>query len=448
MVSISGLRGLIGSSLTPEVASRFAAAFGSYLRQSTGSPHPHVVLGRDSRPSGHMIELAASAGLLAVGCRVTTLGIATTPTTAIATSHLQAHGGIVITASHNPIIWNGIKTLRSDGVAPPPDQAQLIIDRFHQNRLDHVPVDQLQPIRHEPSANRIHLDRILPHVDVAAIRSRGFRVVLDSVCGAGGPATCQLLHELGVHVIPLHTEPTGQFPHTPEPTAENLTTLVEAVRLHGADLGFAQDPDADRLAIVDDQARYIGEEYTLVLAALHVLSKTPSPVAVNLSTSRMIDDIAARFHVPVHRTPVGEANVAAAMQRTGSSVGGEGNGGIIFPPVTFVRDSLSGIALILELLARTGQKLSQIVASIPAYTIVKDKLPIAPGMAPRAIAQLQQTFAGQKIDLQDGIRIDIANAWLHLRPSNTEPILRIIAEAPDEPTARRLIAQARAAIGS
>jgi len=441
MLSVSGMRGLIGRSLTPPVAARYAAAFGSWLRQATGEDHPHVVVGRDSRPSGLMIQNAAVAGLTAVGCRVTTLGIVTTPSAAIMTEHRNAQGGMVITASHNPIIWNGIKALRHDGVAPPADQAAEIIERFKNDQVDYVDVEQLQPIDHDDTTQDVHLQRILDHVDVDAIRRRKLKVVLDSVCGAGGPATAALMRKLGVELIHLHGEPTGIFPHTPEPTVENLTELAEAVKKHGADIGMAQDPDADRLALVDENGRYIGEEYTLALSALHVMSKTPGCAAANLSTSRMIDDIAARHGATVHRTPVGEASVAAMMRKHDAVIGGEGNGGIIWPKVICVRDSLSGAALMLELLATSDKTPSQLAADIPAYHIVKHKLPIKPGMAEHAIKQVGKQFADHTIDRQDGIRVDLPESWVHVRPSNTEPILRIIAEAPDADTAQKLIDQ-------
>ncbi|QNN23032.1 phosphoglucosamine mutase [Planctomycetales bacterium ZRK34] len=446
MLSVSGMRGLIGRSLTPPVAARYAAAFGSWLRQSTGEAHPHVVIGRDSRPSGLLVQQAAVAGLVAVGCRVTTLGIVTTPSVAIMTEHRHAHGGMVITASHNPIIWNGIKALRADGVAPPPEQAAQIIQRFHDDQVDYVDVTQLQPIDHDDTTTDVHLQRIFDHLDVEAIRKRKIKVVLDSVCGAGGPATAVMMRELGVELVHLYGEPTGIFPHTPEPTAENLTGLAAAVKEHGADIGMAQDPDADRLALVDETGRYIGEEYTLALSALHVMSRTPGPAAANLSTSRMIDDIAERFGGLVHRTPVGEASVAAMMRQHDAVIGGEGNGGIIWPKVICVRDSLAGAALMLELLATTGKSLSQLVADIPAYSIVKQKLPIEPGMADRAIEQVGKLFADDRIDLQDGIRVDLADSWVHVRPSNTEPILRIIAEAPREDDANALIQKVREAL--
>lgn len=452
MLSVSGLRGLIGQSLTPPVAARYAAAFGGWLHRNAARPDnpPHVVLGRDSRPSGAMIEHAAVAGLLAAGCRVTTLGIVTTPTVALMAEHLHADGGMVITASHNPIIWNGIKALRHDGVAPPADQAQQIIDAFKQDRIEYVSVDRLQPTAHDATGNDVHVRRVLDHIDVQAVRKRKPRVVLDSVCGAGGPAAAMLLRELGAQVVHLHAQPTGLFPHTPEPTRENLTELCDAVRTHGADIGFAQDPDADRLAIVDEKGRYIGEEYTLVLTVLRLLERHGKPgakLAANLSTSRMIDDVAAQFGATVARTPVGEANVVQAMRSSGALAGGEGNGGIIWPKVVHVRDSLSGIALALELLATGEGTLSQRVARVPAYAIVKDKVDMDNALAQRLRPALRQRYASQKIDEQDGIRIDWPDQWVHVRPSNTEPIIRLIAEARDESAARALLAEVRATLG-
>ncbi|MEX2212941.1 MAG: hypothetical protein WD768_02360 [Phycisphaeraceae bacterium] len=478
MLSVSGLRGLIGQSLTPPVAARFAAAFGTWLRTQSKEASPRVVIGRDSRPSGEMIELAAAAGLISVGCEVIALGIATTPTTAVMVEHLKAAGGMVITASHNPIIWNGIKCLRYDGVAPPPAEANEIIRRFKEDDVSHVPVESLKAMRRDDTGSRVHIDRILPLIDVDAIRKAKLKCVLDSVHGAGGPATAQLLEELGVELVHLYGEPTGLFPHTPEPTRDNLTELAAAVAKHKAHVGFAQDPDADRLALVDERGTYIGEEYTLVLCAMHVLGapsrqggaeseRTPAAtgapavrvsiappcrdgapvVAANLSTSRMIDDVAARFGATVVRTAVGEANVAAAMKSHHAPVGGEGNGGIIVPRVTYVRDSLTGIALTLELLATRGKPLSAIVDEIPRYAIVKDKLPFDPAVAARLVSSLKQVFSTQKIDLQDGVRIDWPDRWVHARPSNTEPIMRIIAEAPTESDANELIAKVRAALG-
>jgi phosphomannomutase len=449
MLSVSGLRGLVGKSLTPPLAARYAAAFGQWLksRHPEEDPTPHVMLGRDSRPSGQMLELAAASGLISVGCRVTTLGIVTTPGVAIMTEHLHADGGMVITASHNPILWNGIKALRPDGVAPPPDQAQQIIDCFKADDVTYAPVERLAPLGHDETTHHVHIDRVLRHIDVDAIRKRQLKVVVDSVHGAGGNAAAMLMDRLGIQLIHVHAQPTGLFPHPPEPTRENLVGLCEAVQKHHADLGFAQDPDADRLAIIDDQGRYIGEEYTLALASLHVLNNRDQPqnavLVANLSTSRMIDDIAHKAGAQVIRTPVGEANVAATIRDHSAVIGGEGNGGVIWPQVIHVRDSIVGMSLVLELLAHRRLPLSQIALEIPRYAIVKDKVNIKANAADAYIEKLKSHFSSQKIDTQDGVRIDWPDKWIHVRSSNTEPILRIIAEADTEEHARLLVNQAR-----
>ena len=446
MLSVSGMRGLVGKSLTPPVAATYAAAFGSWLIQSTGNKSPHVVLGRDSRPSGQMFEMAAAAGLASVGCRVTRLGVLSTPGVAIMIGHHNAHGGMVVTASHNPIIWNGIKALRHDGVAPPADQAQQIIERFKTNNLDYAEVESLQPGEEDATGTQVHVDRILPHIDVEAIRGAKLKAVVDSVCGAGGDEARVLLESLGVELTHMYAEPTGLFPHTPEPTRENLTELCTEVKKHGAAIGFAQDPDADRLAVVDEQGSYIGEEYTLALCAMHLLDGGDKVVA-NLSTSRMIDDIAAKVGASVVRTAVGEANVAAGMEDNDASIGGEGNGGIIWPKVCGVRDSLVGMALLLEMLAKRGKPLSDLVAMTPAYAIVKDKADVSQSLLDQIGPTLKEKYKDQKVDAQDGVRIDWPDRWVHVRPSNTEPIIRIIAEAAKEKDARALVDDVRGALG-
>lgn len=449
MLSVSGMRGLVGQSLTPPVAARYAAAVGQWFKDGTTRHNgtPHIVLGRDSRPSGQLIEMSAAAGLIAVGCRVTCLGIVTTPGVAIMTEHLGADGGMVVTASHNPIVWNGIKTLRPDGAAPAPHEADEIIALFKADRVTYAPVDHLAPVAQDTTTHGVHVDRVLAHIDVAAVRARNLKVVLDSVHGAGGASAAVLLQRLGVELVHLYAQPTGRFPHEPEPTRENLTGLCDAVLTHRANLGFAQDPDADRLAVVDERGRYVGEEYTLALACMNVLSRPdcgPDALAVaNLSTSRMIDDVAKHAGARVARTPVGEASVAAAIRAKHAVIGGEGNGGVIWPKVIHVRDSLVGIALLLELLARQDVPLSAIVDQIPQYAIVKDKIQIQPGMAQRCADALSSHFDTQQVDRQDGVRIDWPDQWVHVRPSNTEPILRIIAEARDEASARNLLDQTR-----
>jgi len=458
MLSISGMRGLIGKSLTPPVAARFGAAFGSWLwtqrrpgpvgqasSLSKNTP-PVVALGRDSRQSGPMIQAAVTAGLTATGCKVIRVGVLSTPGVAIAANHLKADGGMVITASHNPFPWNGIKSLRHDGVAPPPDQANDIIRRFNDNDFNYVGVQDLLRVEDFPAGDKHHVDEVLALVDVDLIKSANLTAAVDSVHGAGGDEARHLLHALGVKLHHLYAEPTGDFPHTPEPTQENLTELSEQTAKLGADVGFAQDPDADRLAIVDENGTYIGEEYTLALCALHKLGQGET-IAANLSTSRMIDDIAANVGATVIRTPVGEANVTAGMRDHHATLGGEGNGGIIDNRISQVRDSILGMAYLLELIAARKQPLSEIVKDIPAYAIVKDKADIDPAVLETMPEKMQAAFADQKIDLQDGVRIDWPNKWVHVRPSNTEPIIRIIAEASDEAQAKALVQQVRDVLG-
>lgn len=474
MLSVSGLRGVVGASLTPPVAARYGAAVAHWIQQRAGKQYgsgvhgPHVVIGRDSRPSGPVIEMAVVASLRASGCRVTSLGIASTPGVAVMVRHLCADAGIVITASHNPIMWNGVKVIREDGAAPSAEQAHAIIAAFKHDQTAYVPAQQLGSHSENHTVVDVHAKLILDQVDVEAIRRRRLRVALESVHGAGGPETAALLAALGVELIHLYGEPTGQFPHEPEPTRANLTGLCAAVREHQADIGMAQDPDADRLALVDEKGVYIGEEYTLALTAMHLLTrratgnrpagelgdrKTPAgnlPVApiptvvTNLSTSRMLDDIARQCGATVVRTPVGEANVAAAMQRHHALIGGEGNGGVIWPVCSHVRDSMAGAALILELLALRNQTLSAVMNSIPAYAMVKDKVQLPAGAPlPPLTNLLPARFPEARCDLSDGVRLDWPNRWVHVRPSNTEPILRLIAEAPGEEAARRLIADVR-----
>jgi phosphomannomutase len=454
MLSISGMRGLVGRSLTPDVATRYATAFGNWLgdprNQRPGSSDtsggPHVVIGRDSRGSGPMLEHAAVAGLLAAGCRVTRVGVLSTPGVAVMADQLRADGGMVITASHNPFPWNGIKALRYDGVAPPPDQANDIIRRFRDHDLCYAQVPDLQPATQDDTGTAVHVRRVLELVDVDAIRAAKLSAVVDSVHGAGGAEARALLDALGVTVHHLYAEPTGDFPHVPEPTRENLTELCAVVKDRGADIGFAQDPDADRLAVVDETGAYIGEEYTLALCALHKLGPGES-VAANLSTSRMVDDVAAAVGGSVIRTAVGEANVTEGMRAHGATLGGEGNGGIIDSRVSQVRDSLIGMAYLCEMLAARGQALSAVVAGQPGYAIVKDKADVDPAVLEAMPAKMADHFAGQRIDGQDGVRVDWDDRWVHVRPSNTEPIIRVIAEARDRAAAEALVAEVRGVLG-
>ena len=459
MMSVSGLRGIFGRNLRGPVAARYATAVAHWLagNKSSKDESLHVVIGRDSRPSGSEIEVAVVSSLVASGCDVTRLGIATTPGVAAMIEHLGADGGLVITASHNPAEWNGIKTLRHDGIAPSADQAHFIIEQFKSDRMSQLKMAQSSGVKDNGTAAHVHVEKVLAAVEGAIISKRRFRVVVDSVHGAGGPEVAELVQHLDIELIHLYGDPTGTFPHGAEPTCKNLTGLCQAVKQHKADVGFAQDPDGDRLAIVDENGVYIGEEYTLVLACLCVLQRKVQgeiglaagqwKLAANLSTSRMIDDLAASFGAEVVRTAVGESNVANAMRSCGAVIGGEGNGGVIWPPISYVRDSLVGIVLVLELLASRQQPLSQIIDQMPRYAIVKDKVEIQKDVIASMAKLLGQHFGHQTIDTQDGVRIDWPDRWVHVRASNTEPILRIIAESRDETTASQLIDQVRELLG-
>lgn len=449
MLGVSGARGIVGKTLTPAVATRFAQAFATWLiHQRRAEPSAAVVVGRDSRPSGEMIESAVVAGLLSMGLRPRLTGIASTPAIAGAVKQCDAAGGLVLTASHNPAPWNGIKPLRGDATAPPPEDARWIVEAYHAGGFELRDAQQTPRLAEPVPAAAWHVASVLELVERNAIARQGFRVVLDATCGAGGPEVILLLEALGVDVIALHAEPTGVFPHTPEPTRDNLTELCEAVAFEKADLGVAVDPDADRLALVDETGRYIGEEYTLALLCRHRLGKGDIGVA-NLSTSRMIDDAAHDAGATVIRTPVGEANVAQAMRDSGAVLGGEGNGGVIVPALSWVRDSLAGIALTLEMLAHRDQSLSRVVDAMPAYVIEKDKRPRPDAYDPDTLAeQAQQRFPDAEIDTRDGIRLDWPDAWLSLRASNTEPILRLIAESPTAERSRELLDRAAALLKS
>lgn len=434
MMSVSGVRGIVGETMTPELAVQLGAAFGSHLDGGD------VILGRDSRPSGELLESAMKSGLLAVGCNVTELGIVTTPGAALTVLERSARGGVVITASHNPVQWNGIKFLTAEGFAPPPEIAEKIFRRYRERHFDWSDVNGVGRCQRDLSTNDRHVARVLRNLDVAAIRRRQLNVVLDSVNGAGGASGKMLLERLGCKVIHVNAEPSGRFAHVPEPTAENLAGLCDTVRRAGADIGFAQDPDADRLAIVDNLGRYIGEECTLALSAKFVFGKTPGPAAANLSTSRMIDDLAARAgaNCVVHRTAVGEANVARAVLEKNCVIGGEGNGGVIDPRVVPVRDSLGAMGLVLSLLAEDWRPFNVIVDELPRYAMIKQKFDIDRARMDDWLQRVRISADGGRVNDADGLRIDWPEGWVHVRPSNTEPIARVIAEAADPAAAESL----------
>ena len=456
MLSISGARGIVGSTMTPETVSRYAAAFGSLLREEVSGRPPRLVVGYDGRRSGAALSAAAVAGLAATGCEVVSLGVTTTPTVGVMIGELGCDGGINVTASHNPIEWNGVKCLDSDGLAPPAPIADRIIARFRENQVDWADGGGCGTVAHRNDAAALHVEKAAGLVDASAIGGRKFHVVLDSVAASGCVAGRALLERLGCSINHLHGEPTGIFPHVPEPTEANLRELAGLTSSDDAAVvGFAQDPDADRLAIVDEQGRYIGEEYTLVLASLRMMQRRGGgPIAANLSTSRMIDDVCAGFEgARVVRTAVGEANVVQGIRESGGVIGGEGNGGVIVPEVCFIRDSLSAMALVLELLAEDPERrpLSAIVDALPRYAMIKRKWDLSAiggrDAVPGILDRVRERWADGVVNDSDGVRVDIGDRWVHVRPSNTEPIMRLIAEAPTTEAVEAIADEAAVAAG-
>jgi len=429
-ISISGVRGVIGDSLSPSLLANFAQSFGSYV--GAGS----VVVGRDTRTSGEMVRHAVVAGLIATGCRVVDLGICPVPTVQLSVRNLRARGGIAITASHNPAEWNALKFIKDDGCFLSSYEAEELLRIYHQNEYSLVPSRQLRGIRYYPDAIQNHIDRIL---DKLGPLSRKFRVAVDACNGAAALMSPEFLGAMGCEVVPLNMVPDGRFPRAPEPLPENLTALCDLVRRSGADVGFAQDADADRLAIVSEKGEPIGEDNTLALAAYYVLGKTPGTVVVNLSTSRVLDDIVAMRGSKLVRSRIGEVNVTDRMKRTAAVIGGEGNGGVIYPDVNFGRDSFVAMALVLHLMQDEGKSISELVSRLPRYTMLKTTRQVASDQVAHLLDKLKESYRGKKVDLQDGVKIDTDGGWVHVRPSNTEPILRVVAEAATRETAERLI---------
>ena len=441
IISVSGMRGIVGENLTASVATDYGCAFGTFLEENHAGEKKKlsVCVGRDSRPSGQELGEAVAEGLCKVGVDVIDLGVVTTPCVGIMLRELSCAGGVVVTASHNPGQYNGIKLFLSDGVAPPSDAAEQIKRYFFDKHFGFAASSDCGKVTSNEQIDAIHIAKVLAIVDRGTIAEKKFKVVLDSVNGAGGRVTKKMLAELGCEVSAINDEPSGLFAHGPEPTAENLRGLCEIVKTEGAEIGFAQDPDADRLAIVDENGHYIGEEYSLALAAKYIFNKRTGRAATNLSTSRMIDDVAERAGGQVILTAVGEANVAAAMLEHDCIIGGEGNGGVIDLRVGPVRDSLVAIALVLQLMAETGKTISQLVGEISGYYMSKDKFAAGKFQAQQILNSAKKTFADAKLDTTDGCRFDFDDGWLHLRASNTEPVMRVIVEAKDRRTAEKYV---------
>ena len=434
MISISGVRGVIGETMTPDLITKMVAAFAHI----TG--HGKVVLGRDSRPSGEFVMQIAKGTLLASGCEVVDLDIVPTPTVQLITEILGADAGLVITASHNPVEWNGLKFIDSDGLFFPPEKAEQLFELAEAGGFQTVPVESLGKTVVKDNAVEEHINRILKldYIDVNALKKKKFKVVVDTVNGAGGTVIPELLKALGCTVVGLNLEMTGFFAHNPEPLAENIVELCQTVVKEKADLGIAVDPDVDRCALVDEKGIPLSEEYTLTLATKFVLSKKMGNVIINMSTTRAVEEITKYYNCPIFRTPVGEINVAKLMKEKSAAIGGEGNGGVILPEIHLGRDAPVAVALTLQHLMEFGGTISELKAEMPQYFISKHKINIE-GLNPdKILVKLEKIYKDAAVNKDDGLKLDFDEYWIHIRKSNTEPIIRIIAEARSEEEADKV----------
>jgi phosphomannomutase len=432
-ISISGVRGVIGQSLTPTLLTRFAQAFGTHTGSGT------IVVGRDPRTSGEMVKHAVIAGILSSGGRVVDIGVCPVPTVQLEVRRRKANGGIAITASHNPAEWNALKFIGSNGLFLDAGQARELLDIYHQGEYTKVSGEEIRSVEEVEGAVDAHIKAVLDALGPLPAGKRRLKVVLDSCNGAGSIVGPKLLEALGAEVIPINVTPDGSFPRPAEPVPENLGDLCDAVKKHGADIGFAQDMDADRLAIVNEEGIPIGEDYTLVLATLYVLGHERGPVVANLSTTSALEDVAKKFECPLFLTKIGEVNVTDKMRQQNAIIGGEGNGGVIYPRINFARDSLVGMALVLHLLAESGQTVSQLLDQFPRYTIVKEKMVCPSEKIPAVLRMLRQEYGEFPLDTRDGVKVTLPEGWFLVRGSNTEPIIRVVAESKSQSQAREIV---------
>lgn len=454
--SISGIRGTIGGAvgdgLTPLDIVKFTSAYATFIRKTTTKTSNVIVVGRDARISGEMVNDIVEGTLVGCGFDVVNIGMASTPTTEIAVVEEDACGGIIITASHNPKQWNALKLLNENGEFLNDAQGKEVLRLATNDEYKYANVERLGRVYTNTTYARHHINKILDLdlVDVNAIKKANFTVAVDAVNSIGGVIIPELLHKLGVeNVIELYCAPTGNFGHTPEPVPENLTDISTLMKEGKADVGFVVDPDVDRLAIVMENGEFFVEEYTLVSIADYVLSRTPGPTASNLSSSRALSDVTKDYNCSYSASAVGEVNVTTEMKRTGAVIGGEGNGGVIYPPAHYGRDALVGVALFLTHLAKSGKKVSELKAGYPQYSISKSKIELTPDIDVDAILDaIKKKYANEKITDIDGVKIDFKESWVHLRKSNTEPIIRIIAEAHTMEEAEELSSQIKNVIKS
>ena len=440
IVSVSGIRGIVGAGLTAEATARFAAAYGSTVAGK------RVILSRDGRPSGEMLRHAVVAGLLGAGCTVEDIGIAPTPTCGFAVRQMKAAGAIQITASHNPAPWNGLKMFGADGAVLPAETGQAIRALYETGDFARSAWDGIGSVSVPPDVSADHARAVLDTISVAAVAGQRFRVFLDANAGAGGPLGTRLLSDLGCDVIQYGCDPTGLFAHEPEPIPANLGDVAPWVQQHECAVGFVLDPDSDRLALIDETGTCVSEEATLALAVKYRLRQQPGAVVMNMSTSRMNEDIAIAAGCPFYRSAVGEANVVGLMRDTHAVIGGEGNGGVIDPRIGWVRDPFVGIAFILSLMAEEKKPFSQLVAELPKYAMLKTKFTVSRERLPDALTALEARWPDARVDRIDGLRLDGPDWWLHVRGSNTEPVVRVIAEAPTAERSEQLCREAGAVV--
>lgn len=446
--SISGIRGTIGGQsgdgLSPLDIVKFTAAYASLIRSTSTKKSNKIVVGRDARISGEMVNSLVVGTLMSMGFDVVDLGLATTPTTEIAVVAENACGGIILTASHNPKQWNALKLLNENGEFLNAVEGEQVLQIAADESVTFADVDSLGALIYNETYNRKHIESVLalPLVDVEAIRSAGFRVAIDCVNSVGGVIIPMLLEALGVKSVEkLYCEPNGQFPHNPEPLSEHLTDISALIKEGGVDVGFVVDPDVDRLAVISENGEMFGEEYTLVAVADYVLSHTPGNTVSNLSSSRALRDVTRSYGQTYSAAAVGEVNVVAKMKETGAVIGGEGNGGVIYPESHYGRDALVGIALFLTHLAKSGKKVSELRAGYPPYFMAKQKIELTPSIDVDAILmKVKSKYAQYDVTDIDGVKIDFPDCWVHLRKSNTEPIIRIYSEAPTMKEAEALAA--------
>ena len=432
MVGVSGVRGIVGEALVPEVVAKFSAAFGRFTQKGM------IVVGSDTRTSNQMFKYAVFSGLLSTGCEIVDVGVCPTPSLQLMVEKLKANGGIVITGSHNPAEWNALKFIRSDGLFLYPEQGKRFLQIYAKERIPRVKWDGIREIHQNTLAIENHLNKVLKFVNKEKIKNRGFKVVLDACNGAGALISPQLIRRLGCEAIELNCRPDGIFAHPPEPIPSNLKQLSEVVKTEGADIGFAHDADADRVAIVTEKGEILPGEYSLLLAAKFTLSKRKGLVVTNLSTTQALDDVAREFSSSVERTKIGDINVSRQMKEKKAVIGGEGNGGVIIPEIHYARDGIAAIALLLEYLAEAGEPISKLASRLPRYYMVKKKLEFTKGDFSPIETRLRKEFKEEKLDFLDGVKISLKEGWIHIRPSGTEPVIRIITEAKTREKAEEL----------